>query len=77
MSSSQEMLIEAIQSTYHIWAEAAPVFTSLEIPGLRGQIGPTSYPPLNVVGMARLDEATADAVIRQVIDRFAASPEHR
>jgi GNAT superfamily N-acetyltransferase len=72
MSLTRETLVEAIQTSMHIWDEAAPVFTRLEIPGLRGQIGPTPYPPLNLLGMARLDQATADAVIQAVIERFAA-----
>jgi hypothetical protein len=70
---SQELLAELIQTSFHHFEDATPVVTPLRIPGVRAQVGPTTAnPQLNAVGMARLDEATADAAIAAVIDRFAA-----
>jgi hypothetical protein len=71
MRISENTLVEVIQTSMHTFDEATSVFTPLGIPGLRGKIGPTFEPIINLVGMARLDESTADGVIRQVIDRFS------
>jgi hypothetical protein len=70
MNVHRQALVAAAEETIHIWGAATPLFTQLAIPGVRGQIGPTSFPPLNAVGMARLDEQTVDAAIAAVIDRF-------
>jgi hypothetical protein len=72
MLLSREDLAQAAVSGFHILNEAAPVVSPLEIPGVEGRSTRVSHPFPNMVTLASLDEAEADAVIQQVIDRFAA-----
>jgi predicted GNAT family acetyltransferase len=73
VSVSQAALTVAVETTFFSTLDqAAPVFQALGISGVQGWIGPTSHPLLNMVGMAKLNEATADAVIGEVINQYAA-----
>ncbi len=64
-------LIEAIETTLHLYPPVPGVADDLAIPGVRGRITPLSHPLANLVGLARLDEETADATILRVTQRFA------
>jgi GNAT superfamily N-acetyltransferase len=68
----QDLLVEAIQSSFHLLDDAAPVLTRFDLPGLRARMGPTPNLFFNAVGMAQLEAATAEDVIKTVIDRYAA-----
>jgi GNAT superfamily N-acetyltransferase len=72
MAVGRDELLAAIETSLHILDDAPPVNTPVDIPGVRGFVGPSADPMSNLVAMARLDEATADEVIAAVIDRFAA-----
>ncbi len=64
-------LVDAIESSLHVYPPQAGLVTDLGIPGVRGRVTALSHPLANLVGMARLDEETADATILRVTQRYA------
>lgn len=72
MTVTDEMLLDAIETSLFLLPEMPGRVDWLSIPGLRGRITPASDLFANLVGAATLDAAHADETIRQVRDRFAA-----
>ena len=68
---AERTLVEAIESTLHFYPPVAEISADLGIPGVQGRVTAISHPLANLVGMARLDEETADATILRVRQRFA------
>ena len=64
-------LVDAIESSLHVYAPQPGLSMDLGIPGVRGRVTALSHPLANLVGMARLDEETADATILRVTQRYA------
>lgn len=63
-------LVEAIESSLHLYPPVPGLSADLRITGVHGRVTSMSHPLANLVGMARLDEDTADATIGRVKDRF-------
>ncbi len=68
-------LVDAIESSLHVYPPQPGLSADLGVPGVQGRVTALSHPLANLVGMARLDEETADATIDRVTSRFAR--EHR
>jgi hypothetical protein len=68
---AEQALIDAIESSLHMYPALPGLTADLDIPGVKGRVTALSHPLINLVGMARLDEETADATIRRVIQRYA------
>ena len=64
-------LVEAIESSLHVYPARAGLSEDLDVPGVRGRVTALSHPLANLVGLARLDEETADATIERVMQRYA------
>src|SRR5437763_2297316 len=64
-------LVAAIETTLHFYPPVPGLTDPLAIPGVQGRVSALSHPLANLVGMARLDEKSADATIDRVTKRFA------
>ena len=63
-------LVAAIESTLHFYPPVPGLVDDLGIPGVRGRITALSHPLANLVGMARLDDRSAEATISRVKERY-------
>lgn len=66
-------LIDAIESTLHFYPPVPGLVDDLGVPGVHGRITKLSHPLANLVGLARLDEETADATIERVKRRYGSA----
>ncbi len=64
-------LVPAIESSLHVYPPEPGLTTDLGVPGVQGRVTALSHPLANLVGMARLDDETADATILRVTQRYA------
>lgn len=71
MTPPDRDLIAAIESTLHFYPPVPGLTEDLGVPGVHGRVTALSHPLANLVGMAHLDERTADATIARVKERFA------
>ena len=71
MTVTDRELIDAIESSLHLYSAAAGLATELGVPGMAGRVTGFSHPLANLVGLARLSERDADAVVAAVKERFA------
>lgn len=71
MIPTEADLVAAIESTLHFYPPVAGVSEDLGIRGVHGRITAVSHPLANLVGMAHLSEADADATIARVKERYA------
>src|SRR2546428_2343818 len=71
MTVLDQDLIVAIESTLHFYPAVPGLSADLGVPGVQGRVTPVSHPLANLVGMARLGEREADAVIERVTKRYA------
>src|SRR5438874_1348285 len=72
MTVADRDLVAAIESTLHLYPPVPGLVDDLGVPGVRGRITKASHPIANLVGMARLGAANADATIARVRAIFAA-----
>jgi GNAT superfamily N-acetyltransferase len=73
MAASTETIFLALENSIFAFPEIPGRWEVLDFPGVRARATPqTSHPIGNLVGVATLTEANADAVIAQVRDFFAA-----
>ncbi len=70
MSTSPGELVAAIESTLHFYPPVPGVSEELGIRGVHGRVTAVSHPLANLVGMAHLSEANADATIARVKERY-------
>jgi acetyltransferase (GNAT) family protein len=66
MTVTERDLIDAIESTLHFYPPVAGLVDALDVPGVKGRVSRSSHPVANLVGMARLDAANANATIERV-----------
>ena len=71
MTVAERDLIAAIESTLHFYPPVPGLTEDLGVPGVHGRVSALSHPLANLVGMAHLDERTADATIARVKERYA------
>src|SRR4029453_15328634 len=72
MTASQEAILHALENSVFEFPEVPGRSEVLDFPGVRAHATPQiSHPLGNLVGVATLTEANADAVIAQVQDFFA------
>ncbi len=71
MSVSEHELVEAIESSLHVYPHISGLSEDLGIPGVRGRVTKCSHPLANLVGMADLESGEADATVARVRDRYA------
>src|SRR5215471_20443937 len=73
MTASQEAILQALENSLFEFPELPGRSEVLDFPGVRAHATPqTSHPLGNLVGVATLTAANADAVIAQVREFFAA-----
>ena len=71
MTASKETILRALENSFFEFPEVPGLWELPDFPGLRAHATPqTSHPVGNLVGVATLSEANADAVIAQVQDFF-------
>jgi hypothetical protein len=73
MPTSTDQLKDAVERTMFVYPEVPGLLTDIRVRGVLGRETPVSHPTANLVGCAELDDASADATIHKVRDRFAAS----
>jgi len=71
MTVADADLVAAIESTLHIYPPVPGLVDALGVPGLQGRVTKVSHPLANLVGMARLDDRSADAAIARVKKVYA------
>ncbi|HZP96870.1 MAG TPA: GNAT family N-acetyltransferase [Candidatus Limnocylindria bacterium] len=71
MTVLERDLVYAIESSLHVYPAVPGLTTDLAVPGVQGRMTALSHPLANLVGMARLDEETADATIQRISQRYA------
>lgn len=71
MTVADRDLVAAIESTLHFYPPVPGLSEDLAIRGVHGRVTALSHPLANLVGMAHLDEVTADATIARVKERFS------
>ena len=70
MTVLDQDLVAAIESTLHFYPPVPGLTEDLGVPGVQGRVTSLSHPLANLVGMARLDDKTADAAIARVKRRY-------
>jgi len=71
MTVLERDLVEAIESSLHVYPPVPGLTEDLGVPGVKGRVTEMSHPLANLVGLARLDEETADPTIARITQRFA------
>jgi hypothetical protein len=73
MPTSTDQLLDAIERTLFAYPEVPGLVTDIGVQGVLGRETPVSHPIANLVGCTKLDDASSDATIRAVRQRFAAN----
>jgi hypothetical protein len=68
---AERELIDAIESTLHMYPPVPGLSADLGVPGVQGRVTELSHPLANLVGLARLDAASAESTVARVKRRFA------
>ncbi|HVR88645.1 MAG TPA: GNAT family N-acetyltransferase [Candidatus Limnocylindria bacterium] len=68
--TSDRELIDAIESSLHLYPAVPGLSTNLGVPGMQGRVTNLSHLLANLVGMARFFERDANAVVAKVRQRF-------
>ncbi len=71
MNVSERDLVQAIESSLHVYPPVAGLSDDLGIAGVRGRMTKCSHPLANLVGLADLTSADVSAIIARVRGRYA------